>query len=74
MAILKFLIFCFIFENRSHQNCEEQIVLKNKCSKKKPVDCGQTSSKILVKDLIFKKAASPVTLAINYLKGIILGL
>ena len=28
-------------------------------------DCGETSSKILRKELIFRKAASPVTLAVN---------
>ena len=28
---------------------------------------GQNSSKILVKELIFRKAGSPATLAVNYL-------
>ena len=51
ITYMKFLKFLFIFRNHIHKNCKKQVVL--------------TSSKILLKDLIFRNAASTQTLVVK---------
>ena len=74
VQIHNFLKIMYFFGNQSHQNCEEKVVLRNKCSYNQPVKTvARLLQKILVKELIFRKAAQPLTLSMSYLPGIFYG-